>query len=78
MDPLAKSSFRSKFDLSLTHLEAGLRSFEVVGDKANLALLYSNTGRLLRLCAHFYAPAGDDPKEHFFHERSFYSRVGRA
>lgn len=74
MDPILKTSFRAKFDLSLSHLEAGLRSFETVNDKANLALLYSNTGRLLRLCAHFYAPAGADPKEHFFHERSFYNR----
>lgn len=74
MDPLVKSAFRAKFDQSLEHLEKGLSSFEAVDDKANVALLYSNIGRLLRLCAHFYAPAGDDPKEHFFHERSFYNR----
>lgn len=76
MDPLVKSDFRAKFDLSLEHLEAGLKAFEFVADRANLALLYSNIGRLLRLCAHFYAPAGSDPKEHFFHERSFYNKVG--
>lgn len=75
MDPLVKSAFRAKFDQSLEHLEKGLSSFEAVDDKANVALLYSNIGRLLRLCAHFYAPAGADPKEHFFHERSFYNRV---
>lgn len=37
---------------SLTHLEFGVRAFEKVHDEANLALLHSNTGRLMRVWAH--------------------------
>ncbi|EZA54471.1 Erythroid differentiation-related factor [Ooceraea biroi] len=37
---------------SLTHLESGIKAFETVHDETNLALLHSNTGRLMRLCAH--------------------------
>lgn len=37
---------------SLTHLEYGCCRFATVEDEANLALLHSNTGRLMRLCAH--------------------------
>ncbi|XP_012287568.1 erythroid differentiation-related factor 1 [Orussus abietinus] len=37
---------------SLSHLEAGVKVFEIVRDEANLILLHSNTGRVMRLYAH--------------------------
>lgn len=38
------------------HLEQGVQAFEAVNDVANKALLLSNTGRLMRTCAHLYTP----------------------
>ncbi|KAG7190566.1 hypothetical protein KM043_006659 [Ampulex compressa] len=51
---------------SLTHLEAGVKAFESVQDKANLALLHSNTGRLMRLCAHLQPK--QIAKKHFYNK----------
>ncbi|XP_032675397.1 erythroid differentiation-related factor 1 [Odontomachus brunneus] len=53
---------------SLNHLEAGIRAFEAVHDEANLALLHSNTGRLMRLCAHMHAKQNAQ-------ERQFYNKA---
>ncbi|KZC11110.1 Erythroid differentiation-related factor 1 [Dufourea novaeangliae] len=53
---------------SLTHLEAGVKAFETVHDKANLALLHSNTGRLMRLCAHMHVKQNTQ-------ERHFYNKA---
>ncbi|XP_076758545.1 erythroid differentiation-related factor 1 [Xylocopa sonorina] len=53
---------------SLTHLEAGVKAFETVHDEANLALLHSNTGRLMRLCAHMHVKQNTQ-------ERHFYNKA---
>ncbi|KOX80301.1 Erythroid differentiation-related factor 1 [Melipona quadrifasciata] len=53
---------------SLTHLEAGVKAFETVHDEANLALLHSNTGRLMRLCAHMHIKQNTQ-------ERHFYNKA---
>lgn len=53
---------------SLTHLEAGVKAFETVHDEANLALLHSNTGRLMRLCAHMHVKQNTQ-------ERQFYNKA---
>lgn len=53
---------------SLTHLEAGVKAFETVHDEANLALLHSNTGRLMRLCAHMHVKQNSQ-------ERNFYNKA---
>lgn len=50
---------------SLTHLEAGIKSFEIVRDEANLALLHSNTGRLMRLCAHMHTKKQKQEKQFY-------------
>lgn len=52
---------------SLTHLEAGVKAFETVHDEANLALLHSNTGRLMRLCAHVNAKQ-QTQERHFYNK----------
>ncbi|RZF42879.1 hypothetical protein LSTR_LSTR012693 [Laodelphax striatellus] len=41
------------FKAARSHLEQGVEQFESVSDNANLALLHSNTGRLMRLLAHY-------------------------
>ncbi|KAJ1525881.1 hypothetical protein ONE63_009073 [Megalurothrips usitatus] len=74
MDPVLKQCFQSKFDSSLSHLEAGIRAFDAAKDLTNKALLHSNIGRLLRMCAHFHVPNSKDPKENFLHERAFYNK----
>lgn len=53
---------------SLNHLESGIKAFEAVHDEANLALLHSNTGRLMRLCAHMHAKQN-------IQERQFYNKA---
>ncbi|XP_031843039.1 erythroid differentiation-related factor 1 isoform X2 [Nomia melanderi] len=53
---------------SLNHLEAGVKAFETVHDEANLALLHSNTGRLMRLCAHMHVKQNTE-------ERNFYNKA---
>lgn len=50
------------------HLESGVKAFESVHDEANLALLHSNTGRLMRICAHV------NTKKHS-RERHFYNKA---
>lgn len=52
---------------SLNHLEAGVKAFETVHDEANLALLHSNSGRLMRLCAHFHMKQQAQEK-HFYNK----------
>lgn len=52
---------------SLTHLEAGVKAFETVRDEANLALLHSNSGRLMRLCAHMHVKKQTQEK-HFYNK----------
>ena len=50
-----KEKLEALFAVSLTYLENGIKAFKIVNDEANLALLYSNTGRLMRLMAHYYS-----------------------
>lgn len=50
------------------HFEAGIKAFESVRDEANLALLYSNSGRLMRLCAYI-------TKKKPSRERHFYNKA---
>jgi hypothetical protein len=74
-----ESMFQKLFTQSLYHLEAGVKSFSVVHDEANLALLHSNTGRLMRMCAHFHSP--DLSSRHsglVGQERHFYNKVSVA
>uniref|UniRef100_A0A6V7IA57 Erythroid differentiation-related factor 1 n=1 Tax=Bracon brevicornis TaxID=1563983 RepID=A0A6V7IA57_9HYME len=54
---------------SMHHLELGIKAFEGVHDEANLALLHSNTGRLMRLRAHINLE--DKPID----ERFFYNKA---
>ncbi|XP_069671466.1 erythroid differentiation-related factor 1 [Periplaneta americana] len=71
-----ESQFQELFTRSLHHLEAGVKAFDTVHDKNNLALLYSNTARLMRMCAHFHAPtSGETPTGLAGQERSFYNKA---
>ncbi|XP_046431466.1 erythroid differentiation-related factor 1 isoform X1 [Neodiprion fabricii] len=56
---------------SLTHLEAGVKTFEAVHDEANLALLHSNSGRLMRLCAHIHMK--QQTQERYFYNKALIS-----
>lgn len=70
-----KAKFKELFSESLKHLETGIKAFETVKDEANLALLHSNTGRLMRLRAHFHSPEESDRKELAGQERHFYGKA---
>ncbi|KAJ9579565.1 hypothetical protein L9F63_004750 [Diploptera punctata] len=68
--------FQLLFTKSLHHLEAGVKAFEAVRDEANLALLHSNTGRLMRMCAHFHSPdTRSQNSELGGQERHFYNKA---
>uniref|UniRef100_A0ABD2XJ45 Erythroid differentiation-related factor 1 n=1 Tax=Trichogramma kaykai TaxID=54128 RepID=A0ABD2XJ45_9HYME len=54
---------------SLRHFESGVKAFEKVSDDTNLALVHSNIGRLMRLCAHVHKI------EHASRERHFYNKA---
>ncbi|XP_054016507.1 erythroid differentiation-related factor 1 [Hylaeus anthracinus] len=56
---------------SKTHLEAGVKAFETVHDEANLALLHSNTGRVMRLCAHMHVK--QNTQERYFYNKALAS-----
>ena len=53
---------------SRLHLESGVKAFEAVHDEANLALLHSNTGRLMSLGA-------DISTKQCSEERQFYNKA---
>lgn len=61
--------------LSAEYLEAGISIFEEIQDDANIALLNSNLGRLMRLRALCTAPQKDAVKEFTLAEKSFYDKV---
>lgn len=68
----SKKQVEALFAISMTHLENGVKAFKIVKDDANLALLYSNTGRLMRLMAHFYS-GNDAPLNKV--AKNFYNKV---
>ncbi|KDR07710.1 Erythroid differentiation-related factor 1 [Zootermopsis nevadensis] len=71
-----ESVFQKLFSQSLYHLESGVKAFDAVRDEANLALLHSNTGRLMRMRAHFYSPdSSDRHSELAGQERHFYNKA---
>lgn len=53
IDSGAEPSFQERelWNKSFSNFERGIRTFEVIDDSANKALLLSNLGRLMRLCA---------------------------
>lgn len=61
---------------ALNYLQNGIKSFEAVKDEANLALLHSNMGRLMRLCAHFNSPELLNAKKKLKgQEKHFYNKA---
>ena len=54
-------------------MENGIKAFDSVKDEANLALLYSNTGRLMRVQAHFFSMTEVEGKL-TTQEKSFYKK----
>lgn len=67
--------FQENYKKALTFLQNGIKSFEEVRDDANLALLYSNMGRLMRLCAHFYSPNSASEHKMKGQEKHFYNKA---
>lgn len=68
------SKYKELFSKSQKHLENGIKAFDTVKDEANLALLYSNTGRLMRVQAHFLGISLNDENELATQERNFYKK----
>ncbi|XP_003701400.1 erythroid differentiation-related factor 1 [Megachile rotundata] len=64
----SSANVQALLNRSLTHLEAGVKAFEAIHDEANLAFLHSNTGRLMRLCAHVHVKQNSQ-------ERHFYNKA---
>lgn len=64
IEDISKKSYASFLD--------GIKIFEKIGDKPNVALLYSNCGRLMRFCAFCNSEEG---KEVTAEERHYYQKV---
>lgn len=65
--------------LSYSCFDQGVQAFESVGDITNQALLLSNIGQLMRICAQAHAMAGTDgenKREFSPGERHYYTKVG--
>ncbi|XP_072171455.1 erythroid differentiation-related factor 1-like [Diadema setosum] len=58
---------------SYMYFDAGIKTFEEVADTTNVALLNSNMGRLMRLCAQSYGAGGSmGPKGEFSNQEKHY------
>ncbi|XP_071487220.1 erythroid differentiation-related factor 1-like [Diadema antillarum] len=58
---------------SYMYFDAGIKTFEEVADMTNVALLNSNMGRLMRLCAQSYGAGGSmGPKGEFSNQEKHY------
>lgn len=68
-------AFSEHYNKSLNHLQNGIKIFENVRDISNLALLYSNMGRLMRFCAHFYSPNIENKRRPKGQEKHFYDKA---
>ncbi|XP_014205550.1 erythroid differentiation-related factor 1 [Copidosoma floridanum] len=68
---VATADSMSPLKRSLMHFEAGIKAFETVHDEANLALLHSNTGRLMRVCA--YINRKNPSRERHFYNKALTS-----
>ncbi|KAK6638651.1 hypothetical protein RUM43_006918 [Polyplax serrata] len=68
------SVYKKLFTKSQLHLQNGIKAFDSVKDEANLALLYSNTGRLMRVQAHFLADSESDDNELATQEKHYYKK----
>ena len=55
-------------------MKQGIEAFTEVGDSANVALLHSNSGRLMRLCA-FYCVPKEGPRMFSGKERRYYNQA---
>lgn len=60
---------------SLRHFESGLKAFETVHDEANLALLHSNSGRLMRLRALIHSKVPSQERDFHNKELSSYQKA---
>lgn len=60
---------------ALKYLQSGIKSFEAVKDDANLALLHSNMGRLMRLCAHYHSPEAQLKQKFKGQEKHYYNKA---
>ncbi|CAF0785040.1 unnamed protein product [Didymodactylos carnosus] len=67
-----KELFRKSFE----SFDSGIQAFESINDVLNIALLYNNLGRLMRLYAQFYAPIVNGTRGEFSQqERQYYNKA---
>ncbi|XP_032221918.1 erythroid differentiation-related factor 1 isoform X2 [Nematostella vectensis] len=69
------SAERDLWRKSISFFESGIRAFETIDDRANMALLYSNSGRLMRLCAQAVAGYGTTRGQFSQEERAFFNKA---
>ncbi|XP_054259203.1 erythroid differentiation-related factor 1 isoform X2 [Macrosteles quadrilineatus] len=72
-DPLVRSQIETWFNLAQQYLDLGQEEFAKIGDKYNLALLLSNSGKLMRMQA-LYKCSPDKPGLQP-DERAFYDKA---
>ncbi|RWS30809.1 erythroid differentiation-related factor 1-like protein [Leptotrombidium deliense] len=62
---------------SLAYLEKGMQAFDSIQDTINSIFIYSNTGKLMRVCAHIFAPFDSQNRRLEFNpkEKHFYAKA---
>lgn len=65
-------------DKSLKHFEDGLCAFEAVRDNTNLALLYSNAGRLMRQRAYVNSKQSSQERNYYKKALDYYQKALQA
>ena len=78
LDEIEVNRLDSLTKKSSAYFEKAVDLFRKVGDKENLSLMLSNTGRLMRTCAHIFAPTfrqNHRSKEFSSKEKHFYMKA---
>ncbi|CAF1180282.1 unnamed protein product, partial [Didymodactylos carnosus] len=76
IDQESSKEVKELFRKSFESFNSGIKAFESIKDISNIALLYNNLGRLMRLYAQFYAPIVNEVRGEFSpQERQYYNKA---
>ncbi|CAM4821998.1 unnamed protein product [Rotaria magnacalcarata] len=76
LDQEAAKETKDQFRKCFESFDAGIQAFEKINDVSNIALTYSNLGRLMRYYAQFYAPVVNGVRQEFSQqERQSYQKA---
>ncbi|RWS17013.1 erythroid differentiation-related factor 1-like protein [Dinothrombium tinctorium] len=76
-DEALRVSLQNLTKKSIYYLERGVEAFSSINDTLNLVFIYSNTAKLMRVCAHIFVPLNSENKRSEFSqiEKQFYAKA---